>query len=133
MEDEEAFLLCHCKTLSRRKTGDDSLTKAIETYSDLISKLENDPGNILQTILCHACGQVPRQEDQETTTRIEALSLAYNERGQLKYLLVCFDDAIQDYSKAIELHPNAISFYNRGQVYYRLGRQPSLYQVSRND
>ena len=123
MEDEDDLMLCHCKVLERRKTSEDSLKKAIKTYSDLISKLENEPSNILETMLCHACNQIPRQEDQQTTARMKALSLAYNERGQLKYLLVCFDDAIQDYSKAIRLHPNAISFYNRGQVYYRLGRQ----------
>lgn len=47
---------------------------------------------------------------------------AYNSRGHIRYLWVEFDDAIDDYSAAIELDPNfAVAYYNRGQIHYRLG------------
>ena len=51
------------------------------------------------------------------------LSCAWNDRGHLKYLQVkYFDDAISDYTRAIELDKDfAIPYYNRGQVHYRMG------------
>ncbi|XP_077990456.1 uncharacterized protein LOC144444792 [Glandiceps talaboti] len=51
------------------------------------------------------------------------LALAYNNRGQQKYLQVEFKRAIADYTQAIELQSDlAIAFYNRGQIHYRLSR-----------
>ena len=47
---------------------------------------------------------------------------AYNSRGHIRYLWVDFDEAISDYSEAIELDPKfAVAYYNRGQIHYRLG------------
>jgi len=47
---------------------------------------------------------------------------AFNNRGQIKYLRVDFDEAIEDYTNAIELDKNfAVAYYNRGQIHYRLG------------
>ena len=53
----------------------------------------------------------------------ELLSDAYNSRGHIRYLWVEFDEAIEDYTEAIELNPEfAVAYYNRGQIHYRLGR-----------
>lgn len=54
---------------------------------------------------------------------LDILGNAYNYRGQIKYLRVDFDEAVDDYSQAIKLCPHfAIAYYNRGQIHYRLGR-----------
>lgn len=53
----------------------------------------------------------------------EILALAYNNRGHLKYLSVDFDEAIDDYTKALECNQQlTLAFYNRGQIHYRLGK-----------
>lgn len=52
----------------------------------------------------------------------EELTDAYNSRGHIRYRWVEFDDAISDYSEAINLDPKfAVAYYNRGQIHYRLG------------
>lgn len=52
----------------------------------------------------------------------EELTDAYNSRGHIRYLWVDFDEAVEDYSAALELDSNfAVAYYNRGQVHYRLG------------
>lgn len=52
----------------------------------------------------------------------EELTDAYNCRGHIRYLWVEFDEAISDYSEAIQLDPKfAVAYYNRGQIHYRLG------------
>ena len=113
---EEGLCLCHCKISNSIKENECLLEKAIEAYSDMISKQENHPYSFAENNVCENC----RQNGEQMGTR-RALSFAYNERGQLKYLLVNFDGAVQDYTKAITLHPNAIALYNRGQIYYRMG------------
>ncbi|XP_002732354.1 uncharacterized protein LOC100369804 [Saccoglossus kowalevskii] len=51
------------------------------------------------------------------------LALAYNNRGQLRYLRVEFVMAVDDYSNALKHNPQfAVAYYNRGQVHYRLSR-----------
>ncbi|XP_072029378.1 tetratricopeptide repeat protein 32-like [Amphiura filiformis] len=51
------------------------------------------------------------------------LTQALNNRGQIKYLRVDFDEAVEDYSAALEIDEDfAIGYYNRGQIHYRLGR-----------
>ena len=51
------------------------------------------------------------------------LADAYNSRGQIRYLRVEFDEAIEDYTQAIKLDSNfAVPYYNRGQIHYRLGK-----------
>lgn len=53
---------------------------------------------------------------------VEELRDAYNSRGHIRYMWVKFDEAVVDYSKAIELDSEfAVAYYNRGQVHYRLG------------
>ncbi|XP_078382844.1 uncharacterized protein LOC144665486 [Oculina patagonica] len=61
------------------------------------------------------------KEQSESLKRL--LSCAWNDKGHLKYLQVNFDDAICDYTRAIELDKDfAVPYYNRGQIHYRMGR-----------
>lgn len=121
MEDEEGLIVCHCSIDDHTEDGEEKWTRSIQKYSDLISAAENEPNRIWNFGFCHVCNRESALGNQRKKTGEEALSLVYNERGHLKYLLVRFDGAIQDYTKAIELYPNAITLYNRGQIYYRLG------------
>jgi len=64
--------------------------------------------------------EIIEKEGQASTER---LSLAYNNRGQSKYLRVDFRGSIEDYSKAIAVERDqAVYYYNRGLVHYRMGR-----------
>lgn len=46
----------------------------------------------------------------------------YNSRGHIRYLWVDFDEAIEDYTKAIQYDSSlAVAYYNRGQIHYRMG------------
>ena len=50
------------------------------------------------------------------------LADVYNSRGHVRYLLVDFNEAIEDYSEAIILNNrHGVAYYNRGQVHYRMG------------
>ncbi|XP_043927167.1 tetratricopeptide repeat protein 32 [Protopterus annectens] len=50
------------------------------------------------------------------------LAVAYNDRGQIKYLRVDFYEAVDDYTSAINIQPDfEVPYYNRGVVWYRLG------------
>lgn len=52
----------------------------------------------------------------------EDLATAYNNRGQIKYFRVDFDEAMDDYTSAIEVQPRfEVPYYNRGLIRYRLG------------
>ena len=65
---------------------------------------------------------VAEQYKEETKSMKRLLSCAWNDRGHLKYLQVNFEDAISDYTRAIELDNDfAVPYYNRGQVHYRMG------------
>jgi tetratricopeptide (TPR) repeat protein len=86
--------------------GSDSQAK--DKYSELILYCQN---------LLDSDGAQNGSELKET------LALAYNNRGHLRYLSVDFDEAIEDYTKALEYNQKlAVAFYNRGQIHYRLGR-----------
>ncbi|KAJ8321801.1 hypothetical protein KUTeg_000272 [Tegillarca granosa] len=51
------------------------------------------------------------------------MSLAYNNRGFLKYKKVDFDGAVKDYSTSLTIvQDSAVTYYNRGMIHYRLGR-----------
>lgn len=50
------------------------------------------------------------------------IGLAYNNRGFIKYMCVDFDDAIQDYTKALEYEDLPVYRYNRGLIHYRLAQ-----------
>ncbi|KAM9065125.1 tetratricopeptide repeat protein 32 [Sarcophilus harrisii] len=53
----------------------------------------------------------------------EDLAAAYNNRGQIKYLRVDFDDAVADYTAAIAALPQyEVPYYNRGLISYRMGQ-----------
>nr|XP_040016678.1 tetratricopeptide repeat protein 32 [Gasterosteus aculeatus aculeatus] len=50
------------------------------------------------------------------------LASAYNNRGQIKYLRVDFNEAVEDFTSAIQTDSRfEIPFYNRGLIRYRLG------------
>ncbi|CAG7729293.1 unnamed protein product [Allacma fusca] len=50
------------------------------------------------------------------------LAVAYNNLGQLKYLKVDFEGAVEDYNQAILYDPElAAAYYNRGTIMYRMG------------
>ncbi|XP_067239308.1 tetratricopeptide repeat protein 32 [Chanodichthys erythropterus] len=50
------------------------------------------------------------------------LAIAYNNRGQVKYLRVDFYEAMDDYTSAIEINSLfEVPLYNRGLIRYRLG------------
>ncbi|XP_057679665.1 tetratricopeptide repeat protein 32 [Corythoichthys intestinalis] len=50
------------------------------------------------------------------------LATAYNNRGQIKYFRVDFDEAVEDYTSAIQTDDKfEVAFYNRGLIHYRLG------------
>ncbi|XP_054771648.2 tetratricopeptide repeat protein 32-like [Lytechinus pictus] len=60
------------------------------------------------------------REDNELLLKVAS---ALNNRGQIKYRRVDFDDAIEDYTLALQHKPDfSVAFYNRGQIHYRLGR-----------
>uniref|UniRef100_A0A8C7ZAX2 Tetratricopeptide repeat domain 32 n=1 Tax=Oryzias sinensis TaxID=183150 RepID=A0A8C7ZAX2_9TELE len=55
------------------------------------------------------------------------LATAYNNRGQIKYFRVDFNEAIEDYTSAIQADSQfEVPFYNRGLIHYRLGRYTAL-------
>ncbi|XP_069584235.1 tetratricopeptide repeat protein 32 isoform X1 [Ranitomeya imitator] len=59
---------------------------------------------------------------QDRRCSMEELSVAYNNRGQIKYFRVDFYEAMDDYTAAIRLNPKfEVPFYNRGLILYRLG------------
>ncbi|KAI7800168.1 tetratricopeptide repeat protein 32 [Triplophysa rosa] len=50
------------------------------------------------------------------------LAIAYNNRGQVKYLRVDFCEAMDDYTSAIQINSQfEVPLYNRGLIRYRLG------------
>jgi hypothetical protein len=55
--------------------------------------------------------------------------LAYNNRGNANAELGQYQQAIEDYSKAISLRPDSLSYYDRGRAYYKL----SNYQIAIED
>lgn len=65
---------------------------------------------------------IEKHSASDSTETRHCVALAYNNIGQLKYLRVDFDEAIVDYSRAIEVDANlAVAYYNRGQIHYRVG------------
>ncbi|KAG8445686.1 hypothetical protein GDO86_010459 [Hymenochirus boettgeri] len=52
----------------------------------------------------------------------EDLAVAFNNRGQIKYLRVEFYEAMDDYTEAIRIKSDfEVPYYNRGLILYRLG------------
>jgi len=54
--------------------------------------------------------------------RDESVAVAYNNRGHLKYMLVDFEGAVQDYNAGLEYNSMLpCLYYNRGTIMYRMG------------
>ncbi|XP_050691802.1 uncharacterized protein LOC126983220 isoform X2 [Eriocheir sinensis] len=48
-------------------------------------------------------------------------AMIYNERGLCQYKMVCFDEAVEDYTNAVRLNPSlAAAYYSRATINYRL-------------
>ncbi|KAB7501772.1 Tetratricopeptide repeat protein 32 [Armadillidium nasatum] len=67
--------------------------------------------------------QLALQEKNISTSEKEKkeIALLYNNLGHSKYMQVLFDDAVEDYTKAIQFDRTlAVAYYNRGTIYYRM-------------
>ncbi|XP_066269353.1 tetratricopeptide repeat protein 32-like [Branchiostoma lanceolatum] len=92
--------------------GQNFLT-AEKQYTDFIRGYERRKGE----------GGEVKDVNPDSCERIQDLVTAYNNRGQIKYMRVDFDEAVEDYTAAIGVAPDvAVPYYNRGQIHYRLGR-----------
>ncbi|CAH1248365.1 TTC32 [Branchiostoma lanceolatum] len=90
-----------------------SFEAAEKQYTDFIRGCERRKGEGGEVKAAYA----------ESRERIPNLVTAYNNRGQIKYMRVDFDEAVEDYTAAIGVAPDvAVPYYNRGQIHYRLGR-----------
>jgi tetratricopeptide (TPR) repeat protein len=72
-----------------------------------------------------------RQRDQtafkNTIKKLEAVD--WSEKGYAQFNRGKYDQAIQDYNRAIELSPNqAVPYYNRARVYSRQERYEQVLQ-----
>ena len=80
------------------------LVQAISEYTTTINRLITSP-----------------RITSPPATECDALSSAFNNRGQCHYLQVDFYKAIADYSESLTYNPaNTTALYNRAQVKYRL-------------
>lgn len=69
---------------------------------------------------------LPKRQEQPCLFFRYDLAVEMNNQGHKKYLAVDFDDAIADYTRALDLCPTlAVAYYNRGTVLYRLGELPA--------
>ncbi|XP_040283299.1 tetratricopeptide repeat protein 32 [Bufo bufo] len=67
-------------------------------------------------------GKIIERCERNSKCSTEELSIAYNNRGQIKYFRVDFYEAMDDYTEAIRLKPKfEVPYYNRGLILYRLG------------
>ncbi|XP_075717180.1 tetratricopeptide repeat protein 32 isoform X2 [Rhinoderma darwinii] len=67
-------------------------------------------------------GKIIERCEQNRKCSTEELSVAYNNRGQIKYFRVDFYEAMADYTEAIRVNPIfEVPYYNRGLILYRLG------------
>lgn len=47
--------------------------------------------------------------------------MIYNERGLCQYKMVCFDEAVEDFTNAVRLNPSlGAAYYSRATINYRL-------------
>ena len=71
---------------------------------------------------CHALLTETLENPKDERVDDSDLAEAYNTRGQVKYLWVDFNGAVEDYSVALRHNPEfAVAYYNRGQIHYRMG------------
>ena len=122
--------ICSCETsrLSENSKPADGTPKNLAEleilYSDLIRKLQSEIGEFSDIGVCVSCKKAGRKMQ-----RLELISKAYNERGQLKYLQVNFDGALKDYSSSLDFMLNPVALYNRATIYYRLCMNLFLYSL----
>uniref|UniRef100_A0A3Q3W5B7 Uncharacterized protein n=1 Tax=Mola mola TaxID=94237 RepID=A0A3Q3W5B7_MOLML len=96
MEEEKSQILERADSEFKKQ----NYKQAEELYTQFINSLWAD-------VFCRSSGN---------------LASAYNNRGQIKYLRVDFDEAMEDYTSAIQTDSRfEIPLYNRGLIRYRLG------------
>ncbi|XP_037281188.2 uncharacterized protein LOC119174405 [Rhipicephalus microplus] len=84
---------------------------------DLIVKKKSEYMRLLQESQEHD----PKSAEDLNHRKYE-LALAYNERGQVNYRMIEFDEAVEDYTEAIRYCDSlAAAYFNRGTVKYRMG------------
>lgn len=67
-------------------------------------------------------GKIIERCERNSKCSTEDVSIAYNNRGQIKYFRVDFYEAMDDYTEAIRINPKfEVPYYNRGLILYRLG------------
>ncbi|AWP20160.1 putative tetratricopeptide repeat protein 32 [Scophthalmus maximus] len=95
MEEDNYQILEHANSEFEQK----NFKQAEELYTQFIS-------SCLQSRVCEA----------------RHLATAYNNRGQIKYFRVDFQEAVEDYSSAVQADcQSEVPLYNRGLIRYRLG------------
>jgi tetratricopeptide (TPR) repeat protein len=120
--------------LEKEFMGSREFLKAQEMYSKWISKATQG-GNLVQKsktrnnkkysndVWKFYPAHLITQEIIDENFRND-VALAFNNRGQLRYLKVDFDGAVEDYNKSIEFNPSLPSaYYNRGTIFYRMGKK----------
>ncbi|CAK8697179.1 unnamed protein product [Clavelina lepadiformis] len=95
------------------KYGEKDYDTAEELYSSVINKCKEAFPDLFTT------SKQPSEKEQV----IKIVSHSLNNRGQIKYLRVDFEEAVEDYTDALSLDKRSeVLFYNRGLIHYRLGR-----------
>lgn len=77
--------------------------------------------NEAEQLYSMALNQLGSHVESSYTNLKQLLARIYNDRGQCRYKQVHFDEAVEDYTKAISLDPTlAAAYYNKGTIHYRL-------------
>lgn len=91
------------------------LSQTLEQAHSELKKQNYKQAEELYTEFICSCSQSRECEASQ-------LSIAFNNRGQIKYLRVDFTEAVEDYTSAIQADSNfETPYYNRGLIRYRLG------------
>ena len=60
------------------------------------------------------------QDLNKTIELMPDYASAYNNRGLVREKMEHYEEALEDFSKAIQLEESPIAYYNRGNTYYEL-------------
>ncbi|KAK2856123.1 hypothetical protein Q5P01_004858 [Channa striata] len=94
---------------------EENISRVLERANAELEKQNSKHAEELYTEFISSCSQLSQCDAR-------SLATAYNNRGQIKYFRVDFDDAVEDYTAAIQADGQfAVPFYNRGLIRYRLG------------
>ncbi|XP_070705703.1 tetratricopeptide repeat protein 32 [Pempheris klunzingeri] len=94
---------------------EENVTQILENAQSEFKRQNYKQAEELYTKFISSCSQSRQCEASNLAT-------AYNNRGQIKYLRVDFDEAVEDYTSAIQTDDQfETPFYNRGLIHYRLG------------